>query len=277
MTRILLVGAGNMGSAMLRGLCSNDFDVYVLERHKERHNILRETISKKLNFLDTMQADSKKITFDAICICTKPGDLQPLKNILKPWIVSSSPVVLSILAGVTTDDIKEGLDYNGPVVRAMPNIAALVGAAATAICPCDVVDSKNAARTIAEKVFSSIGEVYWTTEKQLDAVTGLSGSGPAYVYMFIESLIDGAVKAGMPRDLAAKLATQTVLGASMMVKETGEHPAVLKDKVTTPGGTTIYALHEMESQGFRSILMNAVGTATNQSALLGARARSKQG
>lgn len=148
----------------------------------------------------------------------------------------------------------------------MPNIAATVGAAATGMCSNGRADA--GALTLAEGIFGAIGEASWTREGLLDAVTGLSGSGPAYIYMVIEALTEGGVKMGMPRTLAANLASQTVLGSAMLVKATGLHPAVLRDQVTTPGGTTITAIHELEERGLRAMLMHAVETATKRSAHL---------
>jgi pyrroline-5-carboxylate reductase len=148
----------------------------------------------------------------------------------------------------------------------MPNIAATVGAAATAMAHNAACDEAH--RGLAEKIFGAIGEADWTKESLMDAVTGLSGSGPAYLYMVIEALTDGGVKMGIPRTLSHRLATQTVLGSAMLVKETGLHPAILRDQVTTPGGTTINAIHELEDRGLRAMLISAVETATNRAAHL---------
>ncbi|MCX6129032.1 MAG: pyrroline-5-carboxylate reductase [Proteobacteria bacterium] len=176
-------------------------------------------------------------------------------------------LVISILAGKKTATIAQELQYKSPIVRAMPNIAAVIGQAATAMCCNEAAESSH--RQLAEQIFAAVGEAYWTKETLMDTVTGLSGSGPAYIYMVIEALADGGLKMGMPRELALKLATQTVLGSAAMVKATGLHPAILKDQVTTPAGTTISALHELEERGLRSMFVSAVEKATLRSQELG--------
>ena len=158
------------------------------------------------------------------------------------------------------------LGKDNPVVRCMPNIAATVDAAASAICACGSATSEHL--EVSETILGAVGEVVRVEEQHMDAVTGLSGSGPAYIYMVIEALCDGGVKMGLPRDVAMKLATQTVAGAAQLVKESGEHPASLRDQVTTPGGTTIAAVHELEERGLRAMLISAVATATEQSRAL---------
>ncbi|OGU19338.1 MAG: hypothetical protein A2059_00100 [Ignavibacteria bacterium GWA2_55_25] len=145
----------------------------------------------------------------------------------------------------------------------MPNIASTVDEGATALSFGEFVSEEQ--QRIAISIFEAVGEVVVVAEEQLDAVTGLSGSGPAYIYMVIEALIDGGVKMGLSRDIASKLAIQTVLGSAKLVKESGLHPAILRDQVTTPGGTAINAIHELESHGLRSMLINAVATATRRS------------
>jgi pyrroline-5-carboxylate reductase len=207
----------------------------------------------------------KSLDMAAVVFCVKPQDLTTVAQGLKGRIAPGS-LVVSILAGVTIADVEQALEFKGAVVRAMPNIAATVGAAATAMCHNAACDEPH--RKLAERLFGAIGEADWTKESLLDAVTGLSGSGPAYLYMIIEALTDGGVKMGIPRVLAHRLATQTVLGAALLVKETGLHPAVLRDQVTTPGGTTINAIHELEDRGLRAMLISAVETATNRAAHL---------
>jgi pyrroline-5-carboxylate reductase len=179
--------------------------------------------------------------------------------------------VVSILAGITISDLHDYLKFDGAIVRAMPNICATISEAATVLCENEFVT--EAQKGIVAQIFSAVGDVSWSKEAHLDAVTGLSGSGPAYVYMVIEALTDGGVKMGLPRQLALQLATQTVIGAGKLVKQSGLHPAVLRDRVTTPGGTTIHAVHELEAHGLRAMLISAVVTATEKSADL----RKKQG
>ena len=208
--------------------------------------------------------DNKKAVAgaDIIILAVKP---QMAKKVMEELAgtVRSEQLVISVMAGVTTAAISKALRVEGPVVRAMPNTPCLVDAGATAIAAGERADAKDLAR--AEAVFASVGLVVTLPESALDAVTGLSGSGPVYIYMVIEAMIDGGVKMGIPRAIAAKLAAQTVFGAAKLVLESGKHPAVLKDEVTTPGGTAITAIHVLESKGLRSMLIDGVEAATRRS------------
>ena len=176
-------------------------------------------------------------------------------------------LLISIAAGVPTAKLEAGLPAGARVIRVMPNTPALLGASASGLAL-----GKSATRSDAElalRLFSAVGVAVLLKESLLDAVTGLSGSGPAYVYQFIEALSDGGVASGLPRDVATKLAAQTVLGAAKMVLETGQHPGALKDMVTSPGGTTIEGLHELEKGKLRGTVMSAVRAATEKSRKLG--------
>jgi pyrroline-5-carboxylate reductase len=176
-------------------------------------------------------------------------------------------LLISIAAGVTLAKLENNLPANARVIRVMPNTPSLVGAGAAGFAL-----GKNATAAdgeLAKKLLSAVGLALQVKESLLDAVTGLSGSGPAYVYQFIEALSDGGVAAGLPRDIATKLAAQTVLGGAKMVLETGQHPGVLKDQVTSPGGTTIEGIHELEKGKLRATVMSAVRAATEKSRKLG--------
>jgi pyrroline-5-carboxylate reductase len=176
-------------------------------------------------------------------------------------------LLISIAAGVPLAKLESGLPAGARLVRVMPNTPALVGSSATAFA---LNKSAGAdAATMAEKLFASIGMAFPVKEELLDAVTGLSGSGPAYVCVIIEALSDGGVAAGLPRDVATRLAAQTVLGSARMVLETGMHPGALKDMVASPGGTTIEGLHELEKGKLRGTLINAVRAAAERSRKLG--------
>jgi pyrroline-5-carboxylate reductase len=171
------------------------------------------------------------------------------------------------VAGVTLARLAEALPAGARIIRVMPNTPALIGAGASAFASGPHATPADAA--LAGKLLSAVGLALPVKESLLDAVTGLSGSGPAYVYQFIEALSDGGVAAGLPRDLATRLAAQTVMGAAKMILETGQHPGVLKDQVTSPAGTTIEGLHELEKGGLRGAVMNAVRAATERSRKLG--------
>jgi pyrroline-5-carboxylate reductase len=181
--------------------------------------------------------------------------------------VSEKHLILSIAAGVTLAKLEASLGGDARVIRVMPNTPALVGSSATGFALGKSAGAADA--ELATKLFSAVGIAFQVKESLLDAVTGLSGSGPAYVYLFIEALSDGGVAAGLPRDIATKLAAQTLLGAAKMVLETGQHPGALKDMVTSPGGTTIEGLHELEKGKFRGTVMSAVRAASDKSKKLG--------
>jgi pyrroline-5-carboxylate reductase len=266
MEKITIIGLGNMGSALLRGLLKSDalteqglaiFDVDP-RRVTELAEHPRVMGLKRL-------ADTPRVK-NVVILCIKPQDLHSVAAALSGQLADSC-LLISILAGKTTEAVAAELKFQGAVVRAMPNIAAVIAQAATAMAANDACTPEQ--RAMAEMIFKGVGEAFWTKESLMDTVTGLSGSGPAYIYMVIEALADGGLKMGMPRDLALKLATQTVLGAASMVKETGLHPAILKDQVTTPAGTTISALHELEERGLRSMFVSAVEQATKRSRELG--------
>jgi pyrroline-5-carboxylate reductase len=254
-----------MGSSLARGLTkvrpSSFSSVVGIDTHQTVCDAIKQTCGiRTATGIETL-AD----VGDIVVLCIKPQDLTDIASALRGKLKDSS-LVVSILAGITLGDLSEKLNYSGAIVRGMPNICATIGKAATVLCENNLVTA--AQRSAAEGIFGAVGEVFWSKESHLDAVTGLSGSGPAYVYMVIEALTDGGVKMGLPRPLALELATQTVIGAGSLVKESGLHPAVLRDKVTTPGGTTIHAIHELEAHGLRAMLISAVVTATEKSASL---------
>ncbi|MGB0909759.1 MAG: pyrroline-5-carboxylate reductase, partial [Nitrospirales bacterium] len=201
-----------------------------------------------------------------VIIAVKPQVLpQVLKKIKK--VMKKGHLVISVAAGVPILKIVACLPSNTSVIRAMPNTPAMVLQGATALAAGE--DATQEQLVIATEIFEASGQVVVVEEKLMDAVTGLSGSGPAYVYVMIEALADGGVRMGLPRQVAHTLATQTVLGTAQMVLASGEHPGTLKDRVASPGGTTIAGLHELEQGGIRATLMNAVEAATRRSEELG--------
>lgn len=270
MKRITIIGLGNMGGSLARGLLgSTHINEIVLSVYD--HNAGRLEAFKGHPLVEVREhLGDLDIGDGAVILCVKPQDLSVIAKEIKVQLGPES-LVISILAGQKIEQISSCLGFGGAIIRAMPNIAATVGCAATAMAANASCIEKH--RRLANTIFGAVGEAYWTKESLMDVVTGLSGSGPAYIYMVIEALTDGGVKMGMPRDLAAKLATQTVLGAAKLVKESGLHPALLKDQVTTPAGTTISALVELESHGLRSMFVSAVVAATERSRDLGRQAR----
>ena len=202
---------------------------------------------------------------DVLVLAVKPQSMSQVLAELRP-VVTSEHLVVSIAAGITIASIAQGLFPDSRVVRVMPNTPALVGEGVSAFALGPRARLEDGA--LVERFLGSVGKTVCVAESLLEAVTGLSGSGPAFVYLMIEALSDGGVRAGLPRDVASLLAAQTVLGAAKMVLETGLHPGVLKDQVASPGGTTIAGLHALEQGGVRGALIEAVVAATRRSAEL---------
>lgn len=198
---------------------------------------------------------------DVVIFSVKPQVVKDVVLQLRP-LLSRKKLLVSIAAGVKLKDLQEWAGHSR-FIRVMPNTPSAVGAAASVLSLGGGATEQDG--DLIAKVFSSIGKTWKADEKYFDAVTGLSGSGPAYIYLAIEALADGGVAAGLPRELALGLASQTVFGAASMACHTGKHPGQLKDDVTSPGGTTIAGVHELEKGGFRGILMNAVVAAAKRS------------
>ena len=202
---------------------------------------------------------------DVLVLAVKPQVLPAVLAELRPH-VAPRQLVISIAAGVTLKTLADALG-DVRLVRVMPNTPCLVGASASGYAASELATPADL--DLVGKLFGAVGKAIAVSEHLLDAVTGLSGSGPAFVYVLIEALADGGVKAGLPRDVAQALAAQTVLGAAKLVLETGTHPAVLKDAVASPGGTTIAGLHALERAAFRAAAMDAVEAATKRAQELG--------
>jgi pyrroline-5-carboxylate reductase len=259
--KLAVIGAGNMGSAFVKGIVKGGFvpagQITATSLEPERLEALAT-----LGARTASENRSAVQSADVVLLCVKPQALRAVASECQ-GVLGADTLLISILAGVTTQRLNQLFGEDLPVVRAMPNIPAQVDEAATAICAGAHAD--EVALSLAEAVFGAVGTVARVPEQLMDAVTGLSGSGPAYIYMVIEALTDGGVQMGLPRSAALELATQTVLGSAKLVKETGLHPAILRDQVTTPGGTTIHAIHELEARGLRAMLSAAVVTATERS------------
>jgi pyrroline-5-carboxylate reductase len=264
MRTIGFIGAGNMAEAMIRGLLRGMFapeQVSASGPRAERVGELRE------KYGITATSDNKvPAAADIVVLSVKP---QILGRVLDEVADAIRPdaLVISIAAGVPVAAIQGRLAGGTRVVRAMPNTPALVDAAATAIAGGEHASESDLED--AKRIFDAIGLTVILDEYQLDAVTGLSGSGPAYVFLIIEALSDAGVKVGLSRRTAQLLAAQTLLGSAKLLLETNEHPGRLKDMVTSPGGTAITGLHTLENGGVRTTLMNAVEAATNRSRQLG--------
>lgn len=203
---------------------------------------------------------------EVVFLAVKPQHMNGVLADLR-LAVTAQHLIVSIAAGVTLSKLTEGLSPAARLIRVMPNTPCLVGSGASAFARGTATSPQDG--EVVLRLLSTVGLALEVPEKLLDAVTGLSGSGPAYVYQIIEALSDGGVRVGLPRDVATKLAAQTLFGAAQMVLTTGQHPGALKDAVTSPGGTTIAGLHALEQGGLRGILMNAVQAATERSRELG--------
>ena len=203
---------------------------------------------------------------DVLVLAVKPQVMADVLAEVKPHLTPRH-LVVSIAAGVTLQALADSLGNSTRLVRVMPNTPCLVGASAAGYAAGSAATADDVA--LVGRLFGAVGKAFALPEQLLDAVTGLSGSGPAFIYVLIEALADGGVRVGLPRDVAQALAAQTVFGAAKMVLETGQHPAALKDAVASPGGTTIAGLHALEKGGFRGALIDAVEAATLRSKELG--------
>jgi pyrroline-5-carboxylate reductase len=265
--RIGIIGAGAMGGALCRGLVSSQAAlpnrILVSDPHTEQAQTLQRSLGVKVADSNLQVA---KYT-DIIILAVKPHTVTPVLDEIAEALHRDGgkplPLLISIAAGVRLETIEAHLNVPLPVVRAMPNTPAQVGLGACAYCRGPHADDEHTAQ--AAQIFNSVGTAIEVPETMMDAVTALSGSGPAYIYLLIEALVDGGVKVGLPRSVAQQLAAQTVLGAAKMVIETGMHPAQLRDMVTTPGGSTITALAALEHSGLRAALIDAVERAAIRS------------
>jgi len=257
------IGVGNMGGAIIRGLLGGG--------HVARQNLIyydpdpaRQAQMDKLGVetaLDNAEVMHSPVVVLAVKPQIMPAVLAGVKEFARPW-----HLVISIAAGVPLKVLEEALPESR-IIRVMPNTPTLVGAGMAALAPGSLASREDL--ELALELFQSVGQAVAVEEKLMDAVTGLSGSGPAFVAVFIEALTDGGVKMGLPRTLAHTMAVQTVLGTAKLCLEEELHPGKLKDMVTSPGGTTIAGLHALESGGFRGVVMDAVSAAALRSEELG--------
>lgn len=264
--KIGLIGCGVMGTALLNGIIHSNLvhptEIMVWDVMPQKTDDMIK------QFKVTAAADMKEIfhlprmVFLAVKPVDMPGVLENIKDCL-----TEDHVLISVAAGISIDQIVKVVGTEQKVIRLMPNTPCLIGKGMTVVSPgVNVAENElNFVITLME----ALGKVVILEEKLMDAATGLSGSGPAYVFMFVEALADGGVKMGLPRDKALLLASQTVLGAAEMVIQTGEHPSVLKDKVASPGGTTIAGIYALEKKTFRGTVIKAVEAASERSKELG--------
>jgi pyrroline-5-carboxylate reductase len=265
--KIGFIGCGKMGSALIDGLiasgaCPGENIVAT--------DIAREMLEKVATATGFRTAETGAAVVEAseiIMLCVKPNDAVCALESMRPQLAGK--LLVSIAAGVTINTLQQAAGPDARVVRVMPNTPALIHRGAAGYSMGKTATQEDAA--VVERIFRAVGRIFHVKEEQLDVVTGLSGSGPAYIYMVIEAMADAGVLMGLPRDLALQLSAQTVSGAAEMVLRTGHHPAQLKDMVTSPGGTTIAGLETLEQAGVRSAFLKAVRAATERSRELGGK------
>ena len=264
--KIGFLGAGKMATALAKGLLHS--------RLARPASLIASDVAEGARTAFARDTGAETTAFNpdvlkfagVIVLAVKPDQVAGVLHDARAHFTERH-LLVSIAAGVTLARLEAALPDGARVIRVMPNTPALVGASASAFACGKSATGEDA--QLAQKLFSSVGLAYQVKEPLLDAVTGLSGSGPAYVYLVIEALSDGGVAAGLPRDVATRLAAQTVFGAAKMALETGQHPGALKDMVTSPGGTTIEGIHELEKAGVRGAFMSAVRAAADKSRKLG--------
>ena len=265
--RVAVLGAGKMGGILLQAFLKQNLfaaeQIHATVGHAERAIALSTQWGVDVS-IDNLAAAKQA---DLILMAVKPFQVPALMEEIRPALTKDKMIV-SIAASVKTGAIETAAGLDIAVVRAMPNTPSALGAGAAALCRGRFVSAKQ--MELAERIFETVGRTVTVDEKHMDAVTGLSGSGPAYIYIIIEALAEAGVKVGLPRDVATQLAAQTAFGAAKMVLETGYHPALLKDAVTTPAGCTIDGILELEEGGLRVTLIKAVMRATERAKQLAA-------
>ena len=263
---IAILGGGKIGEALLSGLLRRGersaADIVVSEKHPERSAYLAETFGVQV--LDVPDAVKRAET---IVVAVKPQDIDALLAEVAPAVDAGRQLVVSVAAGITTAHLERALPDGVVVVRCMPNTPALVDQAMTAVAGGS--HARDEHLLVAETLLGAVGRVVRVPEQQLDAVTALSGSGPAYFFFLVEAMIDAGILLGLPRALAAELIVQTAVGAATMLRDSGEHPVQLREAVTSPGGTTIAAIRELEAHGVRAALLAAIEAAARRSRELG--------
>ncbi len=253
--RVAVLGAGKMGGILLKALLDKGLLAPKLTSATVQHEQRAHALSKQLGIAVSTDNLAAVKGADIILICVKPQVVAEVMAQIQPNI-SSKQLMISVAASMSTGQIEQALGGEIPVVRAMPNTPCSLGKGMTALCKGKFADARQL--ETASAMFNVVGRTVVVDEKHMDAVTGLSASGPAYIYIILESLAEAGVKVGLPRDIATLLAAQTTLGAATVVLETGDHPALLKDAVTTPAGCTIDGIMELEEGKLRVTLIKAV-------------------
>lgn len=259
--RVAVLGAGKMGGILLQAFLRSGLFTPERIAATVAHEVRSEALSKQFGLAVTTDNRRAVEGADIVLLAVKPTQVVQLVREISPSLKPSS-LLLSIAASVKTGAIEEAVGGSPAVIRAMPNTPAMLGAGITALCRGRFVTDEQL--DLAQKIFATVGRTVVVDERHMDAVTGLSGSGPAFLYIILESLAEAGVNVGLPREIATQLAAQTAYGAAKMVLETGSHPALLKDEVTTPAGCTVDGILELEEGGLRVTLIKAVKRATER-------------
>ncbi len=264
--KIGIIGAGNMARALVGGLLRGKHAKASQLFASDHGEVKTKAFAKEFGIQTATNNRDIGQKSDIVILAVKPQVLERVVDEISRTITPKK-LIITIAAGVPISAIENRLPDRSRVVRAMPNVPALVGAGATALSGGDHASEED--MSVARAIFDAVGKTVVVDEVLLDAVTGLSGSGPAYIFLMIDALADAGVKVGLSRDTSLTLASQTVLGAAKLLIESGEHPGRLKDMVTSPGGTAIAGIHTLEEGGLRTTLINAVERATTRSKELG--------
>ncbi|MFS8098061.1 pyrroline-5-carboxylate reductase [Lentzea alba] len=264
MTKIAVLGAGKIGEALLSGLLQGGraaTDLMFTEKHEERSASLTAQYGIEATTIAGAAAKA-----DVLIVAVKPQDIEPLLTELKP-VLKAGTLIVSLCAGLPTSLYERRLPAGTPVVRVMPNTPMVVGEAMSAVSGGSNATPEHL--KVVEELLSTVGKVAVVPESQQDAVTALSGSGPAYFFFLVEAMIDAGILLGIPRDLASTLIIQSAVGAATMLAEGSSHPVILREAVTSPAGTTIMAIRELEKHGVRAALLAAIESARDRSVELG--------
>ncbi|SMD06016.1 pyrroline-5-carboxylate reductase [Lentzea albidocapillata] len=264
MTKIAVLGAGKIGEALLSGLLQGGraaSDLMFTEKHESRARALTEQYG-----FEAVTVSGAAAQADVLVVAVKPQDIEPLLVELAP-VLRPGTLIVSLCAGLPTALYERRLPEGTPVVRVMPNTPMVVGEAMSAVSGGSNATPEHL--KVVEELLSTVGKVAVVPESQQDAVTALSGSGPAYFFYLVEAMIDAGILLGIPRDLASQLIIQSAVGAATMLAEGTSHPVILREAVTSPAGTTIMAIRELEKHGVRAAMLAAIESARDRSAELG--------
>lgn len=255
--KIGIVGTGNMGGAIIKGIATDDIKEFIIA--SDTDDLKLAEINEETGVKTTRSLEDLKKFSDILILAVKPDIAVNLSSSLKDY----NGIIVSIAAGISLNTLLNNAGHDKKIIRAMPNTPVKTGSGMTVISPSEKNTKKDI--EIVQSIFSTIGAVLIMDEKYMNAVTAVSGSGPAYVFTFIQAMADAGVKLGIPRNDALLLAGQTILGSAKMFLDKLENPIMLRDKVTSPGGTTITALHVLERAGFNGIIIDAIEAAAKRS------------